>query len=86
MLPSLIKCFGPVLLAGAIFRVTCDVLMMITPQIMKRMIPHVTLIELGADGIYPWQGKMPNEHFGSQWEWELATAKRLVVEKLETDV
>ena len=63
MLPSLMKCFGPVLLAGAVFRVACDLLMMITPQIMKRMITHVTLIELGADGIYPWQGKMPRVPF-----------------------
>ena len=60
MLPSLVKCFGPVLLTGAVFRVVCDVLMMITPQIMKRMITHVTLIELGTEGIHPWQGKVTN--------------------------
>ena len=29
---------------------------MIAPQVMKRMITHVTLIELGADGVYQWQG------------------------------
>ena len=29
---------------------------MIAPQVMKRMITHVTLIELDADGVHPWQG------------------------------
>ena len=61
VLPSLIKCFGPVLVASAIFRVVCDTLMMVTPQIMKRMISHVTLDEIGAEGVYPWQGKVFHE-------------------------
>ena len=61
VLPSLIKCFGPVLVASAIFRVVCDTLMMVTPQIMKRMISHVTLVEIGAEGVYPWQGEVLHE-------------------------
>lgn len=46
---------------GAIMRLSCDLLMMVSPQIMKKMITHVTKMEFNdqlahGDKVYEWQG------------------------------
>ena len=60
VLPSMIKTFGPMFFHGAAMKICCDILQMISPQMMNLMIGFVETNQLVEEGGLPASEKEPD--------------------------